>query len=316
MLMYHRVAEPDTDPWNLCVCPLYFDRHIAMLKDNFHVIPMHRLASRVAERDPLTDLVAITFDDGYYDNFEVAMPILQKHNIPGAFFFTTANFGRKGFWWDELEQLILRTPRLPETINLSFGKKSYSLILRDSAVLTDDCRKHNIAWRYGMNFPNSRIKLYLELWSELKFMESQERDKAMTLIKDWVGTVSVPTPPLMSAEQIMQLAGTGLFEIGAHSVSHPALGMLPRTEQHNEIKKSKDSLENLVNLSVTGFAYPYGHYSNSTPSITKSAGFRYAVTTEEKRVSSNCSVFEIPRFQVTNVTADDLLNHIKQWQTR
>jgi peptidoglycan/xylan/chitin deacetylase (PgdA/CDA1 family) len=314
VLMYHRISEGHSDPWDLCVSADLFDEHISKLKEKYHIIPMFRLAERLSQKLTLENFISITFDDGYLDNFEQAKCILEKHNVP-ATFFITGKYSRayKKFWWDELEQLILHTPTLPDSVNITLNNKTITLLLGDARELTDLVTQQNKGWRYGDAFHNSRIKLYYELWSELKTMTMEEQQTALKRIKDWAGTHIVATPPLMNEEQIRQLSASGLFEIGGHTVNHPALGTLPPAEQLKEIKSNWEELQN-ISSSVTGLAYPYGHYNEQTPSLTKSSGYKYAVTTEERKVTHKDSPFEIPRFQVKNISADELLISIDHWK--
>jgi peptidoglycan/xylan/chitin deacetylase (PgdA/CDA1 family) len=317
VLMYHRICETGSDPWDLCVAPGIFDQHLAMLKERYHVIPAHRLADRLAHNDRLRNLVAITFDDGYLDNFENAKPILEKHNLTAAFFFTTKFRTRnKKFWWDELEHLILHTAVLPDSVNITVKGKTITMLLGESCRLSPKITEENRQWRYGMPYPNSRIKLYFELWSELKPMNIDDQEKSLQQIRQWANVSIVPTPPLMNETHIRQMAAAGLFEIGAHSVNHPALGTLSAKEQLSEIKTCKEELENIVSLNITGFAYPYGHYNEATPLAVKQSGFQYALTTEEIPVTRGQSRLEMPRFQVKNIPAEELFANIEHWRKK
>ncbi|HYC27552.1 MAG TPA: polysaccharide deacetylase family protein [Chitinophagaceae bacterium] len=88
VLMYHRIARPVNDHWQLCVSPGNFEQQL-------QVISRHKKN------------IIITFDDGYIDNYTVAKPLLEKYQLPATFFIATGNIDSgKEFWWDELEQLI------------------------------------------------------------------------------------------------------------------------------------------------------------------------------------------------------------------
>lgn len=312
--MYHRISDIAQDPWDLCVHPDHFADHVKKLKQNFDVIPMYRLAERLQKKDSLKNLVAITFDDGYLDNYQNAKPILERQQVPATFYLTTKFKADKKYWWDELEQIILNTPVLPETASINLPGKQITSLLGDAKRLDALIAKQNAFWRYGRPLNNSRLKLYYECWEVIKTLGIEEQQVAIRDIRTWAGVSNVPTPPLMNEQQVKEVSNSSLFEIGAHSINHPALGSLNSATQREEIAGSKKALENVVSQHLTGFAYPYGHYNEQTPVLTKNSGFSYAVTTEEKPLTPDRSVFEIPRFQVKNISGDQLLDAIRQWK--
>jgi peptidoglycan/xylan/chitin deacetylase (PgdA/CDA1 family) len=314
VMMYHRIVDLEQDPWDLCVSPENFNDQLQKLSANFDIIPMYRLAERLQRKDPLKDLLAITFDDGYQDNYEIGKPILEKYKMPATFYLTTKFRTGGKYWWDELEQLILNTPVLPDAANINLHGKAITLLLGDSKILNENVAQQNSAWRYGKPLSNSRLKLYYECWDIIKRLSIEDQKLALQEIRNWVGTSVVPTPPLMTEQQIKALASSNLFEIGGHTVNHPALGMLSSHQQNLEIEGCKKELENTVSQTLTGLAYPYGHYNEQTPVLTKNSGYKYAVTTEEKMVTHKDSIYEIPRFQVKNMSGNSLLLEIKQWR--
>jgi peptidoglycan/xylan/chitin deacetylase (PgdA/CDA1 family) len=113
---------------------------------------------------------------------------------------------------------------------------------------------------------------------------------------------------------LKELAKVSSFEIGAHTVNHPALGSLDEAHQEEEIRQSKNVLEEIIGKEITGFAYPYGHYNEITPDLVQKYGFSYAVTTEPRVAQNEDKLFEIPRFQVKNVNATVFEKELKQWK--
>ena len=101
-LYYHRVNNLKTDYNLLCVSPIKFRQQMLYLKRNYQIV-------RFEENWNLldSDAVAITFDDGYIDNLEYALPILEELEVPATIFISTGTMNQnKELWWDELEQLI------------------------------------------------------------------------------------------------------------------------------------------------------------------------------------------------------------------
>ena len=104
----------------------------------------------------------------------------------------------------------------------------------------------------------------------------------------------------MSVREMQMLSENPLFTIGAHSVHHAMLSQQNAIDQAYEVRESKHQLEKWLGKPITGFAYPYGNYSSLTQTLLKEAGFRYAVSTEPKAVSTDDDLFALPRIQVKN----------------
>ncbi|MBR3622676.1 MAG: polysaccharide deacetylase family protein, partial [Selenomonadaceae bacterium] len=102
VLMYHRVADNIKDPYGIAVSPKNFRKHMAYLKQNFHVLQFDKDWSDIKEAS-----IVVTFDDGYADNFYNALPILEEYEIPATFFVSTENLDTDNlFWWDKLSLLF------------------------------------------------------------------------------------------------------------------------------------------------------------------------------------------------------------------
>jgi len=106
VFLYHRVARLPADRWNLAVSPDNFDTHLRLLRRFFRPLSLPALLDAVREGRG-RGCVAVTFDDGYADNYSTALPLLEKHRIP-ATFFVTSDPVEQGteFWWDELERHV------------------------------------------------------------------------------------------------------------------------------------------------------------------------------------------------------------------
>jgi peptidoglycan/xylan/chitin deacetylase (PgdA/CDA1 family) len=91
-----------------------------------------------------------------------------------------------------------------------------------------------------------------------------------------------------------------LIEIGAHTVTHPALSRLAPAEQRAEITQGKLQLETLVARPVASFAYPFGDQGAETAALVREAGFRAACTTEAAPVRRNTDLCQLPRIAVAD----------------
>ena len=105
ILLYHRVACPEHDPFALSVGPRHFQDHLDILRSHCQMVTLDELLdTRTANRSVLA---SVTFDDGYVDNLTTALPILQQAGIPATFFICTGCLGDvRGFWWDRVATAI------------------------------------------------------------------------------------------------------------------------------------------------------------------------------------------------------------------
>lgn len=85
--MYHRVARVSFDPWELCVSPENFEQQLDVLSKRNKVIPLDELIDQLKKGRIFKNVVSITFDDGYIDNYTVAKPLLENFNLPATFLF-------------------------------------------------------------------------------------------------------------------------------------------------------------------------------------------------------------------------------------
>ena len=122
----------------------------------------------------------------------------------------------------------------------------------------------------------------------------------------------IDKPNFMTTPQIMDIAKSGLVEIGAHTVHHAYLNGLPFDTAFFEINKSKENLENLLHTHIVSFAYPYGAVDNQAKEIVKNAGFKTGIATKPGIEIDQSNRFEIRRLRIGQRIDDELLNFLKQ----
>ena len=113
-LLYHRVNPIPDDIYHLTVSPHNFEEQIRYLKDHFPILRFEEDWTRGGQ-----DGVVITFDDGYGDNHEYALPVLEKYHVPATIFVSTGyvDSGRE-YWWDEIARVLTRNVDYPEQFEL------------------------------------------------------------------------------------------------------------------------------------------------------------------------------------------------------
>src|SRR5262249_33081843 len=116
---YHQVTARTLDFHRLAVSPADFRAQMAWLQRHCRVMPLAELAESVRTRTIPPDAVAVTFDDGYADNLEVASPILMEIGLPATFFvlYPPAD-GAAAFWWDTVEGILLGDRPIPPVLEI------------------------------------------------------------------------------------------------------------------------------------------------------------------------------------------------------
>jgi peptidoglycan/xylan/chitin deacetylase (PgdA/CDA1 family) len=301
VLMYHRINDPDIDPWNISVSKEKFEEQIIWLKQHCHVLPLYQLISDWRNGHLKKHSVAITFDDGYIDNYTTAVPLLEKHSLPATFFICTDYlFQQKPFWWDELAGYILQSDILPEHFSIKIEDIEVAKDLKDEAHLNSEVKRKNYLWRYPQPPPTLRGQLYLELWGIFRKQNDAQRAIYMLRIQQLASLSTQWDPELMDVKCLHDIAKNSLFNIEAHTCSHPALQYLPVNVQYDEIAESKRLLAETFKIPVRFLAYPYGSYDNFSFEASLKAGLEACFTTQPVPVNKSLHKYQVGRMMMTN----------------
>jgi peptidoglycan/xylan/chitin deacetylase (PgdA/CDA1 family) len=275
ILIFHRVL-PQPDP----IFPgemdaSRFDRLMGIVCRAFNVLTLGQALALRAEGSLPPRALVITFDDGYADNAEVALPILQRHGLRATFFVSTGFLDGGRMWNDTVIESI-----------------------RASAMPTLDLDGFNLGMQPVGTFAQKRAAIEL-LLPELKYLSLIEREVALTALRQVVGNRSLPHDLMMCSQQVRQLQRAGM-EIGGHTVHHPILRVLPDAAARAEIAEGRERLQELIDAPVSVFAYPNGRpgkdYDGRHVAMVRSMGFAGAVSTLPAVALLTDDAFELPRF--------------------
>jgi peptidoglycan/xylan/chitin deacetylase (PgdA/CDA1 family) len=164
----------------------------------------------------------------------------------------------------------------------------------------------------GDGLARMREQLHDELWRLLRSLEPEPRWELLMRLCTWAGieieAESVHRP--LAAEEVRRLAEPGFIDIGAHTVTHPALSLLDEADQRSEIEGSRAACEELIGEPIHTFAYPFGDFDDATAVRVRDAGFACACTTVPGRVSMRSDPMLLPRFAARNWAGDDLARRL------
>ena len=257
-LGYHRIAEdPDDltfDPGLYSATPDALDRQLAFLRSNFDVVSPEAL---VREPDAPGRRVVVTFDDGYRDNYELALPLLRRHGIPAAFFLATGYIDEPRVpWWDELAWIVRHSAKttLPAAEWLDRDLELTGDPQAATATLTDAYK----------SLPTDRGEAFIEHCAEAAGTGRCDRASAADLWMTW--------------EMARELRDAGMT-IGGHTVTHPVLARTPPDAQRREIEGCGARLAEELGIRMRHFAYPVGlrtSFDETTKRLLSDAGVELA----------------------------------------
>ncbi|HET9905479.1 MAG TPA: polysaccharide deacetylase family protein [Anaerolineales bacterium] len=299
ILGYHRVAEVESDDYEVCVSPEHFEQQMYALRKYTRPIRLAKLVQCLKVGAVPPSSVAVTFDDGYADNLYEAKPVLEKYEIPATVFVCSGYQGRE-FWWDELDRLIMTSKADSSVLRLAVGEKPF-----------DRDRHKVISETSFADYRNLRRALY----NFLLGLDVEERNQAMDAIRNWSGFSSsdVSSARSLSSVELLSLADGGLIEIGAHTRFHPILPRLVLEQQKDEILSSKLELEEILERKVEGFAYPHGRATLESTRIVAEAGFSYACTSLQDVVRPGSDLHGLTRFWQKDVDGDKFMQTLNRW---
>jgi peptidoglycan/xylan/chitin deacetylase (PgdA/CDA1 family) len=315
ILMYHRVAEVNCDPWQLSVTPSHFDEQMGVLKKYGRPVQMQEMGEKLRRFSLGKKEIVVSFDDAYSDNFHNAKPILERHGIPAIFFVITSAIGSfEEFWWDELERIALSVKTLPETFELAILGKKYSWRITSEG---QHKKMGYIPSASGDSTELTQIQFYNILWEILSRSSYEEKREVLKQIARWTGQSLTPRQDYlpMTSGMLLSLARSPLFKIGAHTVSHPLLSRLSLEEQEEEIIRSKLDLEKIINKKIGSFSYPHGDYSEETVKLVERSKFKNACTIVQSPVTRNMNRYLLPRFAVLNWNGEQFEQNLTEWLT-
>jgi len=320
ILCYHGVARVSVDPWALFVTPEHFAEQMQVIRERFVPTSLTSLASELRAGVVPERAVVTTFDDGYANNLHMAYPILHEKDVPATLFVVSDYVGAsREFWWDELEQILLRPGRLPDQLTLTLGARTRSWTLRRAASYTaDEFASDRRAVASDVRIPlDSRMGLYRAVWEALHTVAELERRNALDRLAAWAGAAPEPREShrTLTVEELVMLDRSKLVDIGGHSQTHLPLGTSPLEVQRREIEQCGEALQRLLGHSVAAYCYPFGSHSARTARLVRKAGYRCACTSVERTVKPKADVHRLPRFIVYDWDGDAFARRLETWLT-
>jgi peptidoglycan/xylan/chitin deacetylase (PgdA/CDA1 family) len=292
ILTFHRVrpwrAEtPGFAPNRLLeITPEFLDAALGLTRRlGFEFVALDEARRRLVEGGP--PFAALTFDDGYRDTRDFALPVLERHGAPFTVFFVPGFIERRArLWWIELEEAVRRLGevslsgeagalRLPSRSaaekSAAFARVYWALRARSEPELLDACGA--LAREAGVD----------------------PQALAQGLFMDWPEVEAFVRHPLVTA--------------GAHTMTHRMLAKWPLETARAEMADSRAALETRLGVAVDAFAYPVGDATSAGArefELARELGFSCAVTTRPGMLFPEHAAhrFALPRVSVNGLWQD------------
>ena len=202
---------------------------------------------------------AVTFDDGYADNLEIAAPIMEKLGIPGAFYITVG---------------YIETENLPWAVRV---RHAFATTKQKSWTAPNGST-------FSFYEPDVRGGAFAQSCQHLSALTGTAQEAAVTKIEQQLNVPRFTQPDMMLKwQQVRELAKRG-HVVGSHTVSHPNLAHVKDdAELRHELAESKRQLDSQLGSPVRHFSYPVPalkpHWTSRTVEVSREAGYATAVTT-------------------------------------
>ena len=266
VFMLHHVRPPRDAAFqpnrHLEIAPEFLRATLTHLRSiDVDIVPMDELHRRLAERDFARRFACFTFDDGYRDNRDFALPVMREFEAPFTVYVASdfaEGIGR--LWWIALEMVIAKTSSI------------------DAGVA-------GLTARLDTSTPAAKEAAFERLHDWLRGLPGGgdlQREISALCARYGVDETAISRELCMSWDELKSFAQDPLIGIGAHTVTHCDLARQSKEIASQEMAVSRARIENALQRPVLHLAYPYGDRIAAGArefAMAQAAGFKTAVTT-------------------------------------
>ena len=271
-----------------------FRRQIELMKNNFNVVTMEQVMDAAQGGSELPDnALLLTFDDGYIDNYTVALPILEEYGLQGSFFISGKTFTEHQLLdVNKLHYILASTDayRLLEDVKKQMDH--YRGSEYDYAPTQELFDEYAVAGRY-----DSKEIIFVKKMLQTVLPESLRNTISSNLFKKYVGISEeqLAFELYLTEEQIRAMKRHGMF-IGVHGYDHYRLGCVPAEQMKLDISRGLEVMDEFIDRKRWVMNYPYGDYSSDVLDYIKGEGACLGLTTSVRVAEiGRDNALELPR---------------------
>jgi peptidoglycan/xylan/chitin deacetylase (PgdA/CDA1 family) len=276
ILVFHEIHDdPDAELRSGCSSGAFASLISTMCQSGIDFVTMDEALLRIDDNKS-KPFVTVTFDDGYRDTYECALPILERFNVPFTVYVPTRAVTRELYaWWLGLRMLFQKQ----DVVTIDPMHQRFRCI---------DLRSKIAALRVVSNWVGNDFRLKDALRETFK--------------SNGISLEALSDQYFLNSEELRRLAHRPIAVIGAHTTSHAALSLLSREDMEAEMSDNRNFLENLTGTEVLHFAYPYGTdraCGDREFSAAARLGFKSGVTAINRSILHGSSKHALPRLDLT-----------------
>ncbi len=263
ILMYHRILPADdnrclTEEPGMIVTPSTFKQHMKILAEYFQFVSLNDWINKKNNNQPLPAMAcAITFDDGWSDNYEFAYPILKELNVPATIYLVSNIVDTDNIFWPErVSHAIINIANNHSTL---WNKPELKWL-------------KNTQTDYTFNEKSPTREQISQIIKSLKeYTDTDINQRLNALESDFnIESYSSTSQNILTWQQIDEMIDSGLVEAGSHTCQHIRLvDDLSSDLLNDEVVKSKKIIEKKINAQINTFCFPNGDFSNASSKLVK-----------------------------------------------
>ena len=292
ILNYHGVVKKYNPLLTKNHLPLeQFEAQMEYFKKNFTILSLEEIFYNKGKKTKIVSRknIAITFDDGYLNNFENAFPVLNSLNLPSTIFVTGQSIENptSPLWYDLLDILASQ-------LSWASLKNELMTTLKDGLDISKFNSYSEMKVFVKTTSPIFKIKL-LKILSSNVFLKSEFEKCDPEYWK------------LMNFQTLQEISKSKLIEIGSHGLTHSNLDKIDAVDLNNELLNSRKGLQDCIQKSVNSIAFPDGAYNKSVINACHEVGYTKLLAVNYKKREDKKISNLLPRLSISNTTTSNAI---------
>jgi peptidoglycan/xylan/chitin deacetylase (PgdA/CDA1 family) len=253
ILVYHGICLRDHLRFNtIFLTQKVFESHLRFYKKYFNLISLDDYY--LGKFDERKFNICLSFDDGFANNYKYVLPLLEKYQVPAAFFITAIRDAGYDVLWNDCLSLAYK-----------YGPRRF-LLKKEEFIKGKDGKYKSLNGQY--------------LADILRQADFEEKAEMIGLLKSFREKAIEDYWLQMTEEQIKELSRSRWVTIGSHGYYHNDLAKISGNAVKHEIARSKQFLENITGKKIKALAFPYGSYTKEVIEAAKEIDFTQLLATE------------------------------------